>query len=215
MSSFGDAVFFRSSDYASPGRRIGAFFIDWIVLLIALALLQGGLFALNPKAKAEWLQARAEHTKPGRHAREVATRAQRIWLFTFVLYHVAVRWTYGGTVGYRVMRIRMVNVHGEPPAFRSLLRRFVLACAGALPLGVTYVACIRNERRQAWHDRWASTWLVRRHAQPAGLADIEEKAIFLGSYMFTHQRLVPLAQVATPDPEGVQDREVGSAEPLV
>ena len=99
--------------------------------------------------------------------------------------------TRGGTVGSRVHRMRIVDKDGEPPSIIALAKRFLLALPGCLLLGATYFACRSSPTRQAGHDRWAATWLIRARAQPDGPAQVAYNTKLIGTFILTYIEVEP------------------------
>lgn len=192
MGATPQGVLFPPDAYASLVRRVAAAAADVVVLVLLLMAILLGLYLFDLEG---YRRSRA-HVPPGerivtRYDRMKQGQAVRLSLVTGIAYHVLMRRTRGGTVGYRLLGARIVNAQGESPTLRMLIRRTFLAIVGVLPFGATYFSCARSDRRQAWHDRWANTWVLRKGAQPAGSAEVVERARFLGTYMFAHQVLVP------------------------
>jgi uncharacterized RDD family membrane protein YckC len=195
MAGEADAVHFALKDYAGPGRRVAACLIDLgvlIGLLLATTTLVG-LWLVPPEVRA-----RPDSRERQREVSVAMRPAQRPivlgWLAAIPAYHVLLRKMRGGTLGYRLAGIRIVDAAGDPPPMKVLMRRFVAAVPFVLFFGLSYLACRRGGRRQAAHDQLCGTWLVRRGASPAGAARVAYQARLVGTYLLTYPDVEPLEE---------------------
>jgi uncharacterized RDD family membrane protein YckC len=60
-----------------------------------------------------------------------------------------------------------------------------------MTLGAGYVLCFKTPRRQAIHDRWSGTWLVRRRAEPIGPALSTYHTKLFGTFILTYTDVEP------------------------
>ncbi len=181
------AVLFAPTDYAPLTRRIGAAFVDILVVVLFLV-------AIGPIAALIWVprEVRQMPNTPERrrlishHLQPVNSQIVGAWFIGCVLYHLGLRRLRNGTIGYRLMGIRLVDPAGLPPSWWALARRFLLAAPMVPLFGVTYLLCVKTPRRQAFHDRWCGTWMVRKSAEPAGPARLAFQTQLLGTFMLTY-----------------------------
>ncbi|MFO0973355.1 MAG: RDD family protein [Phycisphaerae bacterium] len=221
-------VWYAPADYASLPRRLAACLIDAVAVLaiIFLPLLTFAAITGTPI-----------RTQPTTAPSAQKTQSALIGLALLVVvvgapYHLYLRRTRGGTLGYRLAGVRLVMFDGSRPTFRSLAIRLVIASLmpallalllvpaivaapktkGPLPrptvgsaiggavflviifglASVSYWSVVRNARRQAQHDRFAGTWLIRRTAQPAGAARPLQTALFIGSWALPYWDVEPI-----------------------
>lgn len=178
-----NAVYFAKDDYAHIARRFVAFALDfvfvvviWSVLTFALLANAGGTgtrqdIAAGPDSDLGKQDA-AEETTLNLKSR------QRLPKFTLLLvclvYQIGMRRLPGGTLGYRLAGIRLVDESGGPPSWRALIKRSCIAIALAMflcvPLLISYLYALKHPKRQTGHDFWSGTWAVRKRAKPAGPA---------------------------------------------
>ncbi len=205
MSESTDCVYFADADYAGPGRRYLSFLIDLLFLLIvwwviytlaAAVLVPVEVWKMPPSLERQAIMRE--------HLASVGPGMSLGWLLFCFAYHVVLRRTSFGTLGYLVTRMRMVDETGNPPPWKRLIKRFFLAIPFDLPLGASYLACRKHHRRQAVHDQIAGTWLVRASAEPAGLARIAYQTKLLGTYLLTYIDVEPY------DPEAEAERQAAS-----
>lgn len=212
MNSEGEAVYYSNADSASLVRRIISFLIDLFIVYLTVGLiLTTARIVVVPRdvlASTPPEEIRSQPESPEKQSAIKHFNAEKelrvnkymqpvmvplvIGLFITVLaYHIALRRLKGGTLGYRITRIRLVNVAGDCPSWRTLMKRFGLGIPSCLFLLLGYSACLRNPRRQAWHDQMAGTWIVRVKAQPAGPAIISYNHKMLGTFLVTYPELEP------------------------
>jgi len=75
--------------------------------------------------------------------------------------YFVVLWSAGGTIGQRIVGLRVVRENGRPPNLvRSVLRYVGLVISvAAVFIGLVWVAF--DPRKQGWHDKLAGTFVVR------------------------------------------------------
>ncbi|MCZ6698746.1 MAG: RDD family protein [Planctomycetota bacterium] len=205
MAGQPDAVYFHDEDYAPIGRRIGAFLLDHVFLFIMLIVIEMAVFTASTAFAPPDLQVRLADTDPIERKKAIndwlASDEGMAWIFNAfyawlvfgVVYYIVFRRLRGGTLGYRIAGIRLVDKTGSSPSFARLTGRFVFAAIVTFPLGVSYGLCLTDRRRQSFHDRWCGTWMVRKRALPAGPAATEHAGFVLGSYMFNYPVMEPVS----------------------
>ncbi|MFQ5424909.1 MAG: RDD family protein [Phycisphaerae bacterium] len=199
MAADADVVWFRSEDYASIARRIGAFLLDHAFLFaLLIVVMMTVIFPLPPELVermrsvpvAERQTMTAEWLKSPESMHRLMWRL-RGWLVFCVAYYTVFRRLRGGTVGYRIMGIRLIDKTGQPPLLGALFKRFCVAAIATLPLGASYLKCRKSGKRQAFHDWWCGTWLVRKRAVPAGRGKVAYQPLLLGTFMLTFLDVEP------------------------
>jgi len=83
------------------------------------------------------------------------------------------------TVGYVVAGAKIVNLKGERPSILSLFGRLLFAFVGPLNALIDLFWLTGDVDRQALRDKFASTYVVKRNAIPAGTG-----TIVFRTYMF-------------------------------
>lgn len=182
---------YRPEDYASAGRRIQAFVIDhaflFCLLLCACTVVVFKLMFVHPPPEA-MLDPTVDFLERNRLSREWMMSGPILdwlgkvfngWLAFCVVYYTLFRRLRGGTLGYRIAGIRLIDARGNTPSMWTLVKRFVLATAATLPLGASYLSCRTDPMRRAWHDRWCGTRLVRKRAVPRPSENLD-KTLFPG-----------------------------------
>ncbi len=204
MSEVPEFVYYRNEDYARVIRRAPSFVVDVIVLFLALsatATLAQLLYV--PPAIVKMPNSPEKRREVAKYMGPVQVQFMLGWLAFAVLYHIPLRRTRGGTIGYRVTGIRLVDAHGRPPDWWPLVKRFLVAVPFFFLLATTYWICFKNPKRQAFHDQIGGTWLIRKNAQPAGPAKPSYQTKLLGVWILTYLDLEPQdAAVPVPTPAG-------------
>jgi uncharacterized RDD family membrane protein YckC len=154
-------VYFRREDYLGFVRR---FLIDAIDLPIAVVL---SVLALSG---AFWLV-------PG--LEEIPDVSLLILCSVWFGYFVLLKRSRFRTPGYVIMGARIVGLTGERPSISSLVARLLFVVGGPLNFVLDVLFLTGDEDRQALRDKFAGTYVVRRHASPAGVGPI-----VIRTYMF-------------------------------
>lgn len=186
-------VLFAPQSYASTLRRIIAAAID-VALLICV--LTGAGVVLQAKYVPSEVIAMPRSAEKQRlinkHMRPVQLPTVGGWLLFCAGYHVVLRRMGVGTLGYLVCGVRIVDAFGHAPGWKQLGKRFILGVPFVGFFGMAYLTCGQNPRRQAFHDRWSGTWVVRRSAVPEGAAKPAYQTKLLGPMLLTYLDLEPL-----------------------
>ena len=68
---------------------------------------------------------------------------------------------FGGTIGKRVMNLRVVNLDGSRPTANTLALRYIIGypISGVFIL-LGFIWAIFDNQKQAWHDKIANTYVV-------------------------------------------------------
>lgn len=150
-----EGVYYRRQDYAGLWRRLIVSILD---AGVALAGLLGLTLIWNAIMPAS-----------------TASMAFLIWLVASYLYFVFCKRSRIRTLGYRIGRVRIVDIRGDSPGPWSLTLRLLLAVAGtyANALGVVDLIWVAgDDDRQALRDKLAHTYVVKTSAQPLGRGPI-------------------------------------------
>ena len=188
MSKAEPAVIFDDHDYASGVRRVISALIDLVVsfVLLSLPIAVGSVLWVPPEVRAL-----EDVAKQQRLTYEAFGPARYYATFTLalllpVVYHAAMRMTPVGTLGYILTGIRLVGPDGRRPPFGRILKRMALSLIGFVTFGAIFFPCFKRRRKQAVHDMFAGTWLVRRGARSGRPGRLVYKTRLLGTYPLTH-----------------------------
>ncbi len=216
-----ELVWFRPEDYAPLARRLAACIIDNAIIVVGLFVLPWLLTKLLPTPPT---------TQPAHKVIPIGLLigAAIFWVIIAIPYHLGMRRTHRGTIGYRLMGLRIIDMRNAIPETGVLFKRLLLslifpagffvliafstASSGAKPPTHTqpavsagqmvmnlvmlvivitivfgnYWSISRSPRRQAQHDRFSATWVVRANAQPAGVGVPVERAWIVGPVVLAY-----------------------------
>ena len=154
-------VYYHPKDYLGVGRRLLIDLIDVPVALALSALVVG----------AAWTAVPALEDSPA----IVLLLCGFVWFSYFVL----LKRSRFRTLGYKALGAQIVNLAGGRPSVLSLLGRLFFSFVGPLNFLIDLFWLTGDPNRQAIRDKFAGTYVVKRHATPAGAG-----VIVLRTYMF-------------------------------
>jgi len=166
-------VFFRREDYAGFWLRILVDVIDIAVAVLVLAAVFSVAFFASRDDRVV--------------ARISVVGGVGVWLSYFVF----LKYFGSRTVGYRLCRVRLVNLQGLPPSLWAVFTRGLFAAIGPMNVVVDLIWLSSDPHRQALRDKVAHTYVVRRLAQPCGAGVISySRYTILGSnFVFPEVRV--------------------------
>jgi uncharacterized RDD family membrane protein YckC len=123
---------------ASPARRLAAYFVDLFIPIGAFIVLLGG--SLVVRSLGLFL---------------VAIGAYLVWAFTL--------FANGMTPGKKTMGIYVASEDGRHAGFMTMFVRETFGkFLSGIVFGLGWVWILIDKSRQGWHDKLASTYVVRR-----------------------------------------------------
>jgi uncharacterized RDD family membrane protein YckC len=149
-----EAVFFADDDYAGFWRRLAAELADASAILVLLVLLV-----------VVWAVVAPAHEP--RLAPLVLCGLALVFCYFVFLKH-----SRAGTVGYRLARVRIVDVRGRPPSLWALSLRFLFAVFGPFNVVLDLLWIPSDRRKQSLRDKVTHTYVVKARARPAGPGQI-------------------------------------------
>lgn len=138
--------------YAGFWRRLGAYLIDFLVILVGWIVLSVILRALPRDAKLSLLS--------------FLVVAVGQWLYFAIGWSSAAQ----GTIGKQALGIKVADLDGNRIGFGRATGRYFAQILTALTFGVGYAMIVFTQRRQALHDFVAGTVIVRREHSAATIA---------------------------------------------
>lgn len=163
-------VFYDIPDLAGVGRRLLIILIDVIVLVLLYLMLSLIAQFVESISEIFWI----------------------LCLLVPFLYLAVLPATPLGTVGYIVTGVRLVDLQGRQAALWQSMYRFGLLAFGPYDLLADIIWVGGDPNRQCLRDKIARTYMIRRHAVPAGSAPIR----YMLYYMFTYN--IMFAEVGRP-----------------
>jgi uncharacterized RDD family membrane protein YckC len=117
------------------------------------------------------------------------------WVATAFFYFVILKRSRFRTLGYRLGRIKIVGLDGQPPTYFSLSLRLMFAMLGPLNWLADLAWLSGDAHRQALRDKFASTYVVKEKSQPAGQRKLGFRyyEIFFYNCLFREVEIDPTA----------------------
>jgi uncharacterized RDD family membrane protein YckC len=149
----------KKPELASSGKRIGAFFIDTIPIVILVFLVFYFLFDFNETLHAylnrgDQIEPRIRFLKQRNVIREIAFL---VWILYCIFMESSDK---GGTYGKQLMKIRVVDAKGSPlDLSKSLIRNLSKILSYAV-LFLGFIWILFDSKRQGWHDKIAKTYII-------------------------------------------------------
>jgi uncharacterized RDD family membrane protein YckC len=143
-------VFFRREDYASFPLRVLVDVLDSVVFVALCAALTAPMILFLPGDRSS------------------LNLILLTWVVVALLYFIILKRSRFRTLGYRVGRVRIVDLKGRVPGYWSLFVRLLFGTVGPMNwlLDLTWLS--NDAHRQALRDKFAHTYVVRATAQIAG-----------------------------------------------
>jgi hypothetical protein len=145
-----EGVYFRRDDYASFWRRVLVDLIDFAVAGLLWLLLFFALWAVFPLQN--W-------------PAELIMTAGALTTFG---YFVVLKGSRFRTAGYRLGRVALVDLKGQPPSWGTLILRASFAALGPFNWFLDLMWLTDDRHRQALRDKISQTYVVKQGAQPEG-----------------------------------------------
>jgi uncharacterized RDD family membrane protein YckC len=139
-------------------RRLGAAFIDWLLVGV-LAGAIGALFGVDtsaPPAQGDGFQFQFDLAGP----------YILIELVYFTYFHAT---SAGQSIGNKILGIRVLDAHsGGPLPYVRAFARALMSNISALPCFLGFFWMLWDPRKRTWHDIVADSLVVRASAYPPG-----------------------------------------------
>ena len=117
------------------------------------------------------------------------------WVATAFYYFVILKRSRFRTLGYRLGRIKIVGLDGQPPSYFSLSLRLMFGMLGPLNWLVDLAWLSGDAHRQALRDKFASTYVAKEKSQTAGQGKVVFRyyEILFYSFLFREVAVDPTA----------------------
>jgi len=152
---------------ATIGRRVGAFAIDvgvaWLIGAVLIGIVVGVIFGVGPAWDRDGLALTILFAYAG----------IGLLLFVWWLVYSAMQGGRGGSIGQRILGLRLQDVTSRAPIgfWRAVWRNIVFGLAGSIVVGYFSPLFDSSGRHQGWHDMAARAVVVDlRRAVPAPAA---------------------------------------------
>jgi uncharacterized RDD family membrane protein YckC len=156
----------RRAGVAGFWRRALAALVDALLIAIVGIAAEAGYLGAQGTPPQQW------RIDPSDPAQPIALGAV---LLVAVLYDVMLTRRLGGTVGKRLLGLRVESREGGPPGTGQLLGRLLGRIVSALPALLGFFWALWDRRKQTWHDKLADTVVLRDGApRPVPVVDDED-----------------------------------------
>src|SRR5215470_3899150 len=161
-TELGQGVYYRREDYAGVWRRLLIEGIDFsVAFAFSLGLTIFLLIILASGSDPE--EALAVHWK---------WILLTVWPAVWFAYLVILKRTRFRTLGYLIGGARIVNLQGNIPGIGPLTVRLAFATIGPINVIIDLFWMTGDDNRQALRDKFASTYVIKKAAEPAGQGNI-------------------------------------------
>jgi uncharacterized RDD family membrane protein YckC len=166
-----EGVYYALDDYAGVGRRLVILTIDGIITLALLAVTLASFLYLTPNSR----------------------RGFQLHMLVFVcvafLYLAVLARSTWGTLGYKLMGVRIVSLTGQVPKLGSMAYRTLFAVLGPMN-GLLDIAWLAGDaNRQSVRDKLAGTYIVKQSAVPAGRGRLRRATLSVFGYTIMVQEV--------------------------
>ena len=158
-------------NYAGFSRRLFAFCIDWIIIMIVLVIINNllpGRFWDNLIANnhADFLSSLMRDGTSRATVSKIALVFYGAYWFIFyfliaLVYSVVMESAKQATIGKILFKLRVANVNGEKAAPLQIALRNVGKVLSFLTIGVGFLMVGFTSKRQALHDLLAKTVIIK------------------------------------------------------
>jgi uncharacterized RDD family membrane protein YckC len=113
-----------------------------------------------------------------------------MWITVAVLYFVVIKRSSFRTLGYRLGRVRIIGLDGDPPSYGALIFRLMFGLLGPFNWALDLIWLSNDAQRQALRDKFANTYVVKANARPAGRGKIVVRYYDICFYNFLCREVV-------------------------
>jgi uncharacterized RDD family membrane protein YckC len=161
-----NGVYFRREDYAPFWLRVLVDVIDLLVFLALCVAFAIPIVAISPANRTTF----------------------NLLLTTFAAvafsYFVLLKRSSYRTLGYRLARLKIVGIDGQPPSYPALILRTMFGFLGPLNWLLDLAWISNDTNRQSLRDKFTDTYVVKMAAQAAGHGRIVVRHYHILSYNF-------------------------------
>lgn len=152
-NSLGDAQYYDIEDYAGFGTRLLILFVDSVALLLIGLLLWIPLTALWI---TEWIES------------DPSGYFWLAYLLAIWIYLAPLKRSSFGTIGFKMMGVRLVSAKGGLPSLFNMTVRMVMWLFGPFNIVLDLLWLGADTESQSLRDCYLGTYLIKRNAKPIG-----------------------------------------------
>lgn len=147
--------------FAGFWRRLVAYFIDMLPIVAMVGLVFYYFLGFDQTVAAYRRGGTADLEARGEFLIE-RNRIRNVALLVWIAYGCVMDASrFQGTLGKRLLGIRVVDESGAHLSFRKACHRNVAKTLSALPLGLGFLWAAWSKTKQAWHDTIAGCYVVK------------------------------------------------------
>ena len=132
--------------FASFGRRLGAYLVDWIILTPVGLIYSYFYITYGPTINSS-----------AYYAYNYLISISISALF-FIILWIKLN---GQTPGKKLFKIRIIRQDGSPIDAKTAALRFLGYIVSSIPLGLGFIWILLDENKEGWHDKIAKTQVVK------------------------------------------------------
>jgi len=102
----------------------------------------------------------------------------------FFCYFVLLKRSRGGTVGYRLCGVRIVGLDGQRAGLLPMTIRMLFMVLGPINYLLDLAWMANETQRQALRDKFADTYVIKKHAVPIGSGKVIHRYYEILTYNF-------------------------------
>jgi len=122
-----EAVIYSSNDYASFARRVASCLVDMmVVILLLVAVYLAFVWKYVPHDVLSMKNSLERDKQIALYLRPVVRQTTVIYLGVIFMYLIVARTSRGGTLGYRLMGMRLVDAAGHTPGLWPIIKRLLI-----------------------------------------------------------------------------------------
>lgn len=142
--------------FAGFWRRFAAYCIDSIPITILVTVTYGQMIGLQPTMQ-QYLRNRSDPVARSAYVQK-RNECRNIAALVLVAYGTLLEGsTARGTIGKRILGLRVQSADGAPLGFGMAFVRNASKLLSLLPLAIGFVWAAFDRRKQAWHDKFAGS----------------------------------------------------------
>jgi len=168
-------VYFKKENYASIYKRFFAIFIDSCVLLFMAYLLSGIFSYFTDISELGEVIDCYGFLAVGVFYPHYFT----ICVVLFFLYLAVLKPTEIKTLGFRIAKIKIVNLNGEKPSIFQMIIRYILLIFGPFNFIIDLFWLTSDQDRQTLRDKFAATYVINENITPEGSGEITFNRYYL------------------------------------
>jgi uncharacterized RDD family membrane protein YckC len=148
-----ECIIFNGEDYGGYWRRTFADFFDAIILsILGLIISPFSTFIIVRMLGLESIS-----------HKQAAVFVIQILLFS--AYMIGFKFYEGTTPGYASLKIKIISIDGGKASFAQIVVRLISSIFSVLCLGLGFIWIAFDKKKQAWHDKVAGTYVIRKNAE--------------------------------------------------